>query len=298
MTPMRMLVFALPLLLGCPQGGLRPPPTTPLAVVRAAAEPERIVDASGNEVSLDELVTALGQAEVVYLAERHDEAGDHGMQQHLFRALHHRDAHVLLGLEMLPASEQTHLEDWLAGNLDVSSFRRRVRWSERWGYDFAFYQPMFEFARSRGVPMRALNLPRSTTRAVAAGGIDALPEELRSTLPELDFDDAEHRALVLDALAEHPHGNIEHFYQAQVVWDETMAEAVATARQRTAAQVIVLAGRMHIQQGLGIPRRAVRRGAGSYRSVFAVDPDELEGFLDAPVAAADFYWVNAPVETE
>lgn len=295
---MRYLLLVAPLLLACPQGQLRPPPTTPLGIVRAAEEPERIVDASGNELSLDELITALGQVDVVYLAERHDEVADHGMQQHLFRALHHRDSNVLLGIEMLPETQQQHLEDWLAGDLDVSTFRRRVRWSETWGHDFAFYQPMFEFARSRAVQMRALNVPRNTTRAIARQGLDGLPEELRASLPELDLENNEHRALVMDALGGHAHGNVEHYYQAQVVWDETMAQAVADARRSTEAQVIVLAGRMHVQQGLGIPRRAVRRGAGSYRSVFAIDEDELEAFLEAPTAAADFYWVNAPVEVE
>jgi uncharacterized iron-regulated protein len=80
---------------------------------------------------------------------------------------------------------------------------------------------------------------------------------------------------------------LERFYTAQVVWDETMAEAVAETLTAPGAprRIVVLAGDMHVREGLGIPDRAARRGATPYRIVLPVAADED---LRAEPRAADW----------
>lgn len=52
----------------------------------------------------------------------------------------------------------------------------------------------------------------------------------------------------------------ERFFAAQVLWDETMAEAIANAyRDAPDRQIIVIAGRGHIAYNFGIPNRVQRR---------------------------------------
>jgi aminopeptidase N len=67
----------------------------------------------------------------------------------------------------------------------------------------------------------------------------------------------------------------EFFFQAQILWDETMAETIASfLRERPDYHLVVLAGNGHLVFGSGIPKRAHRRLAKDYAIVLP-DPGEL-----------------------
>lgn len=276
-------------------------PKTTDALVRDQAEPRKLVDArTGESVSLDELYAALRTRKVVYVGERHDRAGDHNAQNAILRQLYRDEPSLAIGMEMFQVPFQGPLDLWSAGEIDETVLRRDTEYDERWGYDFSLYRPMLEFARSHGLAVVALNAPREVSHAVAMTGVEALDPEIAASLPELDLDDDAHRALFDQAFDIEEHGvseeMVDRFYQAQVVWDETMGSRVAEtlARDDGPAKVIVFAGRVHVHGGLGIPNRAARRGAAPYVVVMPVDESELEEQLDKPPEerAADFFWVG------
>ncbi|HJL31469.1 MAG TPA: ChaN family lipoprotein, partial [Polyangiaceae bacterium LLY-WYZ-15_(1-7)] len=252
-SPLLALLFAL----AC--AGRQDPPTTPEGRVREMPAPARIVDLrTGEEVDELTMLADLRGARAIYLGESHDDTLDHAMQYRLLRELHRQDGALVLGMEMFQRPYQAVLDDWTAGRLDEEALRRRTEWDTRWGFDIRLYRPMLEFARARGVPVIALNARRELSRAVAMSGLEGLDEALRADVPaELDLEDEAHRALVMEALAEHPHGAdeaaLERMYEAQVLWDETMAERVAAALEAGASRIVVLAGSMHVRAGLGIP---------------------------------------------
>lgn len=244
--------------------------------------PPVLVDArDGARVGLDAAVADLVRVRVVYVAELHDQRAHHDAQLAIVRAIHARDPSIAIGLEMVQRPFQDALDEFVAGRIDEAELLRRVEWQRRWGFDFALYRPILEYAREHGIPVRALNARQEVTRAISRGGIDAIAAEHRAELPELVLDDPEHRAMVRSALEGH-HGiddaALERFYTAQVVWDETMAETIARYLERQGAprRMVVLAGRMHVERGLGIPRRAARRGAEPFRVVIPTD-DAREG---------------------
>ena len=106
-------------------------------------------------------------------------------------------------------------------------------------------------------------------------GVDSLSQEQASALPELDLANEQHRAL-FDAEfddGDHAVGDaVDRYYQAQVLWDETMGSRVAETLGRDGgpAKMIVFAGRVHVKRGLGIPDRAAKRGAAPYAVVLPV----------------------------
>lgn len=285
----RLLIPALALVtLACAT-----PRTAPAPRARIVALP------SGEALSFDELVTRLLEARVVYVGEQHDREADHAAQRAIVEALHARDPSIALGLEMVQRPEQPTLDAFVSGAIDEAELLERLRWTERWGFDFALYRPMFALARAHRLPIIALNAPSELTRAVARGGLEALDDEQRARLPELDLTSAAHRAMVEEALRGHPgmtDDMLERFYAAQVVWDETMAEQVAAFLHRADWRLVVLAGAMHVQAGLGIPRRAARRGAGPQAIVLPILESELDAALGpeagrAQEPIADFLWV-------
>ncbi|NJN62127.1 MAG: ChaN family lipoprotein [Coleofasciculaceae cyanobacterium RL_1_1] len=69
----------------------------------------------------------------------------------------------------------------------------------------------------------------------------------------------------------------DRFFAAQVLWDETMAEAIAQAyRDDPDRQIIVLAGRGHIAYNFGIPSRVQRRVIGESEDVDLIEVNPLE----------------------
>lgn len=263
-----------------------------------------IVRASdGASLAPEALFAELRQARLVFIGEQHDRAADHEVQRAIVEALSHVPA-MELGMEMFQQPFQAPLDAWSAGTIDEAQLLTQTEWDTRWRVDFALYRPILLVAREMHLPVIALNAPRELTRAIARGGLEGLSESERAGLPEMDTTDAEHRAFVMSLLGEHPgHGDsgmdpamLERMYLAQLCWDETMGDRVARAFAQTdvastPVRMIVLAGRAHVERGLGIPRRAERRGTPHGVIVLPITAEELEPLRAASPAAADYYWI-------
>jgi uncharacterized iron-regulated protein len=247
-------------------------------------------------VSLETIFARAEKARLVCVGEEHDDAEHHRFQHRVLVELAQRAAArktVLgLGLEMLARPYQPVLDDYARGAIDSHALRSQSEWDARWGFAFGMYQPLFESARRHRVALLALNAPRTWTKQVAREGLDALPEELRSELPELKLDDHEHRRFFWAVMGfdahqgehgahgphdggdggHHAHGHghaaasAERYYAAQVVWDETMAETAASWLGRAESrQLIVVAGNGHCHESAVV--RRVRRRLGEVPTV-------------------------------
>lgn len=271
--------------------------------------PEQIIEGyTGTTLDEDELLRILRPARVVYVAERHDRAPDHAVQLAVLAGLYRQDPSLALGVEMLPRSKQAMVDAYVRGDYDEEAFLAHVDWERTWGFDFALYRPLFAFARERGIRIIALNARPELTRAVARNGLEGLEPALAEELPEMDLDHQKHRDYVRRAFGltdesgeeVHPGFVFESFYEAQVVWDETMAETVARTLTSTAGprRMVVIAGSGHVEFRFGIPDRAARRGAEPFRTVLPVLYDELDESVDQLVESsiADFIWLMSEDE--
>jgi len=297
---MRLAALLLITCVGC-AGATGPSPRTAESIVRSLPDTDAIVDATtGKPIDAETFYGVLRTKKVVYVGERHDQPADHGVQYAILRRLHADEPSLAIGMEMFQVPFQQPLDDWSAGRIDETVLRRETEYDQRWGFDFALLRPILEYARSRGVEVVALNAPREVAYAVARGGLDSLDAETAAALPDLDLWDAEHRAMFDEEfdVGEHAAGDgVDQYYQAQVVWDETMGSRVAETLDRAQgpSKMIVFAGRVHVKRGLGIPSRAAKRGAEPYVVVMPVTERELEDELRRPPEerSADFLW---PVE--
>ena len=282
---------------GC-AGAMKPDPQTAESIVRGQAEPISLVDAAtGKSIEPEVFLAVLRSKSVIYVGERHDQPNDHGVQYAILRRLHRDEASLAIGMEMFQVPFQEPLDKWSAGQIDETVLRRETEYENRWGFDFSMYRPLLEYARNRGIELVALNAPTELAYAVAKDGIDGLSPELASGLPDLDLDNEDHRALFDSAfdVGEHSVGDgIDRYYEAQVVWDETMGSRVAETLGRAGgpAKMVVFVGRVHVQRGLGVPDRAAKRGASPYAVVLPVTPKELKAELKLPPEerSADFFW--------
>jgi len=266
------------------------PPEVPDDIVARSAQPFRAQrNADGQALDQAQLLDELSKFDVVCLGEAHDAPRDHFAELAISEGLERRarvSGRALgIGFEMFQAPYSAALHSYGVGRLDDAGLRKRTHYDDRWGYPYAYYRPVLALGRAYGLPLKALNASRELTRAVAAHGLTQLNPRLRRQLPaELDLEDREHRVQFDRLMADHPKGegmDLDNFYAAQVVWDETMADNAArwVSSHAPMRQLVILAGNAHCRKA-AIPSRIERRQPLHVASVrlFAETAADSEGF--------------------
>lgn len=299
------------LLVGC---GSTSPSIHPGHGGLAPQEGRAIDPVTGRAVPYGDFVRTLATHRHVYVGEHHTDPVSHQTQLDVLRLLADAGHRVAVAIEWLPESAQGALDAYVAGALDEQELLERVRWHEVWGHDFTHYGPILRWAKTHGLPVWALGADPALVRSVGRHGVDGLSPEDRDRLPPLDSGNPLHRAffeaLMGRAAAHHgghpggPHhaGSMDRYYLAQLVRDETMARSLATHLQGAGGDgliAVVLAGRGHIDHGLGIPARAQALTGLDFAIVLPVTPESLPAhdgmrdLLDYPARASDFLWLPA-----
>jgi uncharacterized iron-regulated protein len=258
----------------------------------------------GKELSWEEVVRRARAAAIVYAGEKHDEPRDHALQLALLGALRSKNAAVVLGMEMFDRTQQGALDRYRNGETDEATFLAESRYHERWGFDYGLYKPLIDYSRENGVRIAALNVTQELVSKVRKVGLHGLSLEEATSLPAIDLTNAAHRRRIVAAIAKHHPGSgsaeaktiLERYYEAMCVWDETMADAVLgeLLRDRSPGlQVLVLAGRAHVETGDGIPGRVRRRFPQASLIVVTAEDGEEPGapvaFEDRPMADVVFF---------
>ena len=243
-----------------------------------------VVQLFNQQIALAEIITAPSTSEIVnqvkqsdldviYLGENHDSSAIHQQQLEIITQLQQNIAdseqELAIALEMFQRPFQPILDRYLAGTISEAELRKQTEYDTRWGFDWEFYAPTIRFARKWQIPLIALNTPAEITQKVAQSGIDSLEgSDFRYIPPlkEINLDSVEYRQRLADIYQQHVkegQGNstdADNFFAAQVLWDETMAEAIALYHQQHGqAQIIVLVGKAHIMFDEAIPERVARR---------------------------------------
>jgi uncharacterized iron-regulated protein len=287
-------------------------PKAPAGGLDAAALPYQVLDArTGRQVEPPAFWARLAKARAVCVGEEHPNPHHHWVQLEVVRHLAKdvKPAKLALGLEMIQRPFQGVLDDYAAKRIDAAALRSRAGWEDRWGYDWGFYGPTFDVAVAAGGQLLALNTERELTKKVSRKGLAALDATDRAKLPQLDLDNAAHKAWWDDLMSgmggaaahsqkpeDNPHAepkkakpampSAENIYAAQVLWDETMADGGAKwLAANPGGRLVVLAGNGHCHDS-AVVGRLKRRGVAdaiSVRSVLDDGEGEVARILARPM---------------
>ncbi len=186
----------------------------------------RLTDAEGQELAFDEMVERASEADFIFFGEAHDDPIGHWLQLRLTRALYEKKGDSLeLGAEMFEAPDQLILNEYLNGTVRMKDFQRTAKLWDNFGTD---YKPLLTYAKEKGIPFLASNVPRRYAALVHRDGLtalDSLEEEAYRYMAEnLEIDTG---LTSYQRIMKMGHGsNGKRIAQAQALKDATMAERI------------------------------------------------------------------------
>lgn len=222
----------------------------------------------------------LSDEDIIYLGEIHTEPNDHDEELAILHALYDQNPHLALGFEMFQRPFQPFLDQYLAGEITEAALRTATEYDQRWGFEWEFYAPLLRFAQQHQLPIVALNTPQEITRKVGDRGLGSLQSaDFRDIPPltDIDLGNDLYRQEIKDIFQHHLSAdfganfngdyNLDYFVEAQILWDETMAEAIAAfVRSKPQTTLLVFVGQAHVASDFAIPDRVTRR----------LDPEKLK----------------------
>jgi uncharacterized iron-regulated protein len=249
---------------------------------------------TGKTVSFDELIDQLKTKDLIFIGETHDNPEHHLIQAQILQALMARnDLPLTIAMEFFQTSQQKVLDQYTEGSITEEIFIKDVGWHKVWGFDYHFYRPLIIMAKERGSKILAINAPRDIIRKVAIFGLSGLtPKERNELASDIDLKNENHRAYLWEVYNKHPHLNLknfEFFYQAQCVWEDTMAENIGKFLTRDKGKMVVFTGNGHIIKKFGIPDRTLKHAQIELATVVLFP---LTGQLKIEKETADFVWIT------
>ena len=244
---------------------------------------------TGQAIEYEGLIAELAAVRVVYIGEMHTDRSHHEIQLRIVESLKEEWQNMRIAMEMFAYTYQDVLDRWSAGELDRESFLEKTQWYANWRFDFSLYEDILNFARDENIPIAALNIPFHIPAKVRVGGIENLLNIDKAFLPEtVDTTNEAHRSHTEPIFNHHRFSETARFaffYEAQCVWEDTMAESIS--RNLNEEPMVVLVGNGHIIYKFGVPDRAFRRTQAEFKTVYLA-PAGSEVKLDY----ADYIWVT------
>jgi uncharacterized iron-regulated protein len=251
---------------------------------------------TGRIIPAAVLMADLAEVRVIYVGETHSSREDHRVQLEVLKGLYARNPSVVLALEMFPREAQSLLDQYAQGLITEEEFLRQVKWDQVWGYPFPLYRSLLSWARDHRIRIVGLNAPREIVSKIAQSGLAGLDAGERNRVAQ-DFhrDDPKHQAYLRRQYDQHMKGNITDFntfLEAQLAWEETMAETLAKtlAAGPLREQIVVLIGKGHISDRVGVPKLTGDRTSDAYRTIAPLPLDYPGRTADPGIA--DFVWIT------
>jgi uncharacterized iron-regulated protein len=270
---------------------------------QSAYVPERVFDSAHRKFAdFEAMLASVAKADVLFVGEQHDDPNTHYLELAVLEGLaRRRTDSVVVGLEMFERDVQESLDHFQMGHTDEPEFLKASRPWPNYVHD---YKPLVDFAVKKDWPIFASNVPRSLASDVSKSGLDALKgksvEEAKWFAADLHCPRDAYFHRFAEAMGAHPdkdskgsdaaRADVDRYYQAQCLKDETMAESVARAYGIASGGgkhplVVHFNGAFHSDFTEGTAERAKRRLPGTrvvvmtmlpVENLDAISPDKAE----------------------
>ncbi|HLF33448.1 MAG TPA: ChaN family lipoprotein [Cyclobacteriaceae bacterium] len=189
-----------------------------------------IFSGEGRETKFDQMLSRLGDADIILFGEEHDNPIAHWMEIVLVKELSALNMSLVLGAEMFESDDQMIIDEYLSGRIRTNNFEKETKLWDNYHTD---YKPWVEYARKMKIPLIATNVPRRYASMVSYSGfasLDSLSSQAKAYIAPLpvEYDPglpgySKMREMMNGHSQMGGPSNPDFFSQAQAVKDATMA---------------------------------------------------------------------------
>ncbi|ROV59524.1 hypothetical protein EGH82_13280 [Vibrio ponticus] len=250
------ILIALPLL-GCANTSLNSSEHTPIA----SFYDYQLYSPGAQSISLEQFTTKVKSADVILVGEWHTHSAIHRFQTNLLKQLVQGETKIALSMEQFTRDKQSIIDQYLAGEIGEQPL---IKQGNAWPNYESDYRPLIEFAKTNQVDVIAANAPRAIVRCIGRVGktyVEKLPSEQKKWVAaEINTDQSPYKAKFMQSMHHGETEQSEKHFAAQMAWDETMAESIVNyLAENPTHQVMHIAGKFHIEGGLGTKASILRR---------------------------------------
>jgi len=232
---------------------------------------------------------------VIFVGEEHGSRASHQAELAILKGLGERDSNLVLALEMFERDVQDILDAYLNGKISEKKFLKQSR---PWPNYLKDYRPLIEFAKRKGVPVIAANIPRRAATAVAVTNkvsSDVMGDDRRYLPKTQRFKSKEYYERFASSMEEMPPFTpmkgmkVDGLYKAQVLKDSVMAASVEPFLDR---RTLFCCGHFHSDYHLGIPYQLQKNHPRLKIAVIAMASSVETLLMKDRSRVADFIWVE------
>ncbi len=222
------------------------------------------------------------EADVILVGEWHTHSAVHRFQTDLLKILSNHNPSVALSMEQFSRDKQPILDQYLNGDIGEQVL---VKQGKAWPNYESDYRPLIELAKTQNLDVIAANAPKPIVRCIGQQGIrylDKISNQQRAFLAEnIDLSDSPYKEKFMASMHHGQPDQTQRQYAAQVTWDETMADSIVRyLAKNPEAQVMHIAGKFHIEQGLGTKASILKRNSKLNVVVITPTGEVIEGNSD------------------
>ncbi len=196
----------------------------------------------------------LAPARIIYIGETHTSNADHEYQFDVLKGLRARGVVCTIAWEMFETPQQTLLDAWGLHRVSTDGLLEKTDFQRHWGTYSVMYEKILRWSQSESIPSLALNAPATLSRKLAQGQpLEPTEQQMLPTGYHPLPGGYEH---FTEQMGQNPHAgaNLENYYKAQLLWDQTMATRIVDyLHAHPERKLIVLLGRGHMEGGYGVP---------------------------------------------
>ncbi len=190
----------------------------------------QLVNGKGKKVSWEKMTQKMNEAEVVFFGEEHNCVMAHYLTLKLLKEWTSKDSlNRTFASEIFERDQQMVLDSVSAGQIALEDLEKHTR---TWSNYKTDYEQMLKFAKQKGLPIIASNIPRKYASMLFKKGIDSLkslPLNEQRLICPLDFkvDKTLSQYAKLTEMAQQMGDKGKYFIEAQAIKDATMGESIA-----------------------------------------------------------------------
>lgn len=258
----------------------------------------KIYNSKGKNADYSDILEAAKKSDIIFFGELHNNPICHWLEFELTKDLYaEKKDNLVLGAEMLEVDNQLLVDEYISRMIRKKDFEAEAKLWANYKTDYA---PMIDFAREKGIKVKATSIPRRYAALVNLKGfegldsINAMERGLMAPLPVKYPDTLECYASISKNIGDSKQThNTENLGKAQAIKDATMAHFLMKGGPLNGKSILHYNGSYHSDNYQGIVwyvRQAIRKTSFDYKvlTITSIEQDNIDTLSKKDAGTADF----------